>query len=272
MGNVHWIRPKWSDIIIDTDKDMNGKSLTNLNEVDAQIFSPQNGFQITKSPERDSVRISTPFGYVDIGPMNKYNTHFYTDKPTFFFSKNVCVNGSIYPYRNNAYELGFATSRWSNVWIAGNLGLGVIQDIGTPLTVDVIYQEADTEVYNKPTQYNYFLTERDRIRLGRTDVLDTYTTNGISTRVTLTFEYSSEGAGGIIGTWEIFENSALVISDDLITTNNQFVTKTYTWYTINQSSQIEIYIDVTPRDSRYDFSIRNIRVMFARGYLGIKSP
>lgn len=272
MGNVHWIRPKWSDIIIDTDKDMNGKSLTNLNEVDAQIFSPQNGFQITKSPQRDSVRISTPFGYVDIGPMNIYNMHFYTDRPRFFFSNNVCVNGSVYPYKHGAYELGGVGRRWSNAWIAGNLGLGVIKDIGTQLTVDVIYQEADTEVYNDPTQYDYSLSEGDNIRVGYTDELDTYTTNGILTRVTLTFEYSGEGPGGIVGTWEIFENSALIISDDLVTTNNRFVTKTYTWYTKNQSSQIDIYVKVTSSVFRYAFSIRNIRVMFARSYLGIKSP
>ena len=57
MANIHALKVRWSKVKIDVDKDMNGKSLTNLNEVNAQIFSPQNGIQIIKSPERGSIRI-----------------------------------------------------------------------------------------------------------------------------------------------------------------------------------------------------------------------
>ena len=61
----------------------------------------------------NSLVIDTPFGNVKIGPQNDGWCHFYTDRPQFWFQKNVHVNGEIYAgseYNKRVYHEGFKPS------------------------------------------------------------------------------------------------------------------------------------------------------------------
>lgn len=46
----------------------------------------------------NSIRLTTPSGYVDIGPMNASYTHFQTDRPAFYMDKTLHVDGSLFIY------------------------------------------------------------------------------------------------------------------------------------------------------------------------------
>lgn len=51
----------------------------------------------------DSLRITTPYGYVDIGPMNTGQAHIQTNMPDFYFNKSISVDGNIGMYDTNTY-------------------------------------------------------------------------------------------------------------------------------------------------------------------------
>ena len=48
----------------------------------------------TISNNNQVTRITTPHGNVDIGPVNQYHAHIYTDRPSFYFNKDILVNGT----------------------------------------------------------------------------------------------------------------------------------------------------------------------------------
>ena len=52
-----------------------------------------------------SLKIQTPSGWVSIGSENSSWAHFYTDRPSFYFSTNVAVAGSVSNY-SNTWSLG----------------------------------------------------------------------------------------------------------------------------------------------------------------------
>lgn len=53
----------------------------------------------------NSLRMATNSGYIEIGPKNTSYAHIYTDRPSFYFNKDLRVNGSV-------------------VWHSGNVGAG----------------------------------------------------------------------------------------------------------------------------------------------------
>jgi hypothetical protein len=75
-----------------------------------------------------------PYGWVDIGPQNTGYCHFNTDRNTFYFGKQLTVNGAIGSYNTN--DLVFQTGMSSNPGItrmeitnwgpyAGYVGIGI---------------------------------------------------------------------------------------------------------------------------------------------------
>ena len=67
-------------------------------------------------------RITTPSGYVEIGPMNTSYSHFQTDRASFHFNKPVRVAGDL--YAGASYD--------QRVWHAGNLSFSLS---GSQLTI-----------------------------------------------------------------------------------------------------------------------------------------
>ena len=63
----------------------------------------------------NSVRLQTNSGYVDIGPMNTSYMHFQTDRPTFYFNKQLSVDGAVLPY--GTHDLGSTSARWNNLYV-----------------------------------------------------------------------------------------------------------------------------------------------------------
>lgn len=57
----------------------------------------------------NSTRIQTPSGYVDVGAQNATWAHIYTDRPGFYFNKDITVNG-------NKLTAIANTSRASDIW------------------------------------------------------------------------------------------------------------------------------------------------------------
>lgn len=81
------------------------------------IFIGDVNSSILKS-DSNAIRIQTNSGYVDIGPKNTSLAHFATDRPSFYFSKPVKVQGEIYvgdSYNNKVWHEGnFDPSSKSN--------------------------------------------------------------------------------------------------------------------------------------------------------------
>lgn len=55
--------------------------------------------------EEEYLRIQTPYGFINIGAGNTYYSHFYTDRPAYYFNRAVVVDGNIkyYNYNNSVY-------------------------------------------------------------------------------------------------------------------------------------------------------------------------
>lgn len=70
-----------------------------------------------------ALRISSGNGYIDVGAKNAGFAHFYTDRPRFFFSKTIIVNGAIGSYRSNL-SLQAASSTKMTITTEGNVGIG----------------------------------------------------------------------------------------------------------------------------------------------------
>ena len=264
MANIHALKVRWSKVKIDADKDMNGKSLTNLNEVNAQIFSPQNGFQIIKSPERGSIRIITPSGYMDVGPKNPVWAHFYTDRPRFFFDRGVSVCGALFPYVNDRFDLGKVYSRWINAWIGGNLGLGVIKSPGTTLTVDVIFDDAYVEVASKPTETTYDLKSGEDVTDWDIGTLSTYTTNGIITGIKIQIESRSSTYNA---RYKLYEDGVEILS---FYCGNSTTYRIYSAETNTTKKSATYEGRVVKTNDSGTVSIKNRHLYFKKRYLGIK--
>jgi len=264
MANIHAIKVRWSKVKIDADKDMNGKSLTNLNEVNAQIFSQQNGIQIIKSPERDSIRIITPTGYMDVGSINSEWAHFYTDRPQFYFDRSVCAYGALFPYINDTFDLGKVDRRWVNAWIGGNLGLGVLKRPGTTLTVDVIFVDAYVEVASKPTETTYDLKSGEDVTDWDIGTLSTYTTNGIITGIKIQIESRSSTDTAL---YKLYEDGVEILS---FYCGHSTTYRVYSAETNTTKKSATYEGRVIKYNDPGTVSIKNRHLYFKKRYLGIK--
>lgn len=90
-----------------------GKELTYNPDGDA-IWTAEGGFKTTGdlfinttklsdagSGAGNALRVTTPSGYVDIGPRNTSWSHFTTDRSKFYFNKEIHVDGSIFSYNQD---------------------------------------------------------------------------------------------------------------------------------------------------------------------------
>ncbi len=66
----------------------------------------------------NTIRLRTPSGYMDAGPANSSWSHFFTDRPMFWFSKEVRVNGHLRPYSSNNFYLGASSLYYKETWSA----------------------------------------------------------------------------------------------------------------------------------------------------------
>ena len=68
----------------------------------------------------NSLRISTPTGYVDIGSMNSGFVHFQADRDIYILpgstSNSVKVDGHLEPYSTGEVRLGSSTRKWANIY------------------------------------------------------------------------------------------------------------------------------------------------------------
>ena len=67
-----------------------------------------------------SLKITTPTGWVDIGSGNTGYTHFYSDRPRFYFDKPIDVNNEIKIYSTN-YKINESLQNLPTTTINGNL-------------------------------------------------------------------------------------------------------------------------------------------------------
>lgn len=56
------------------------------------------------------LRITTPSGYIDFGPANTSHAHIYTDRPNFYFNKDLVVNGTTVSLVGHTHAAGDITS------------------------------------------------------------------------------------------------------------------------------------------------------------------
>lgn len=77
--------------------------LTDSTDMRAPMFYDVNDTGYYWNPATDaSHRFQTPSGYIDIGPKNGGTCHIYTDRPSFYFNKDIIVNGSTVLNTSNA--------------------------------------------------------------------------------------------------------------------------------------------------------------------------
>lgn len=73
-----------------------------------------------------AVRIRSDYGYADMGAVNAGYFHFYTDRPGFYFSKALTINGGKIRSAsgNNLYLNTFNQTRMTILQSNGNVGIG----------------------------------------------------------------------------------------------------------------------------------------------------
>ena len=79
------------------------------------------------------LQIQTSTGYTRIGSANTTYSHFYTDRGTYYFNKQMNVDGDIRPHTTNARSLGNTSLRWNNGYIREvifNSASGAVGSIG----------------------------------------------------------------------------------------------------------------------------------------------
>ena len=75
-----------------------------------------------------AVRIRSDYGYADMGAVNAGYFHFYTDRPGFYFSKALTINGGKIRSAsgNNLYLNTFDQTRMTILQSNGNVGIGIL--------------------------------------------------------------------------------------------------------------------------------------------------
>jgi hypothetical protein len=68
----------------------------------------------------NSLKIQTNSGYLEAGPRNSSWCHFHTDRPSFYFDKDIAINGTLRRY-GGARDIGTSSERWGNIFLSGNV-------------------------------------------------------------------------------------------------------------------------------------------------------
>ena len=80
--------------------------------------------------QNGSLRIRTTSGPTEIGSASSNYSHFYTDRPAFFFNKPLCLaNGTISSYQGRSLNLKTVNSGGITVDEDGNVGIGTSNPI-----------------------------------------------------------------------------------------------------------------------------------------------
>lgn len=94
------------------------------------IATPQERLHIMGSVRGDqsgAVRISTGNGYIDVGPQSASWSHFYTDRPAYFFNKGIRVDEGLIGSYDEDLQLGTSgTTRITALNSNGNVGIGTV--------------------------------------------------------------------------------------------------------------------------------------------------
>ena len=75
------------------------------------------------------LRIRNDIGGGVIGSINTSYFDFMTNRPKFFFSKPIYVNGSFYRYGNNPLDIGINGTSYLHIDTSGNVGIGTTSPI-----------------------------------------------------------------------------------------------------------------------------------------------
>ena len=118
-----------------------------------------------------ALRVSTGYGYVDIGPKNTSWAHFYTDRPRFYFEKGITVNeGLIGSYDEDVQIQTSGVTRLRIQNGDGNVGIGTDSPGSFKLAVNgkVWAQEVQVALTNPGPDYvfspNYKLLSLEEIK------------------------------------------------------------------------------------------------------------
>lgn len=63
----------------------------------------------------DALEIKTQHGYTRIGARNTSWSHFYTDRPAFYFDTHAEIAGNFSPYTSGAHNLGTSSKKWNEI-------------------------------------------------------------------------------------------------------------------------------------------------------------
>jgi hypothetical protein len=75
-----------------------------------------------------TLEVTTPSGYVRVGPENTTYCHFLTDRVRFYFNKELAPNGRVWPFSDAVYDLGSSGRRWRDGYFSSS-----VQVAGVPL-------------------------------------------------------------------------------------------------------------------------------------------
>jgi len=87
--------------------------------------------QTSHTDEANHLKVTTTYGYVQIGPQNYSWSHFSTDRDKFYFNKPIYVNGTIHSYTGNNMSIGtYGQTQITVLESNGNVGIGTTTPIG----------------------------------------------------------------------------------------------------------------------------------------------
>lgn len=112
--------------------------LTTDGKLGIGTMTPNETLEINGSIRGDqsgALRISSGFGYVDIGAKNTSWAHFYTDRPGYYFDKQVRVDGGAVGSFNS--DLSLQTSGTTRIYVLNSNGNVGINNTAPGYTLDV---------------------------------------------------------------------------------------------------------------------------------------